>query len=50
MNHVPLIKEVLFLFLQRWLPEVSLVFVSLRSEWQQLIPLKKGESMGQERR
>lgn len=35
---------------QRWLPEVSLVFVSLRQSWCHLIPMTRRDSVRQVRR
>ncbi len=33
--------------MQKWLPEVALVFVSLRRHWRHLIPSRRGESLRQ---
>jgi hypothetical protein len=33
--------------LQRWLPEVAMFFVTLKECWKDLVPMKRGESLGQ---
>ncbi len=36
--------------MQKWLPEIALVFVRLHREWRHLIPKRRGESLKQIRR